>query len=94
MEIEIALENEITRGDWRIYIEPNPDRYRGGFIWSIVKDDGIGNDGVCESDIWDDGLAWSKEDAVKAALDSIARCDPAFRLEQLQLNRGQFDLHN
>ncbi|QYK05551.1 hypothetical protein [Shewanella zhangzhouensis] len=61
MEIEIALENDITRGDWRIYIAPNPDRYRGGFIWSIVKDDGI----------WDEGLAWSTNEAESDAIAAI-----------------------
>ncbi|CAM3001598.1 hypothetical protein SHAM105786_16150 [Shewanella amazonensis] len=61
MEIEIVLENDIAQGDSRIYIEPNPDRYCGGFIWSIVKDAGI----------WDDGLAWTTEEAESAAIKAM-----------------------
>ena len=57
----IQTEHEIALGDWRIYIEPNPDRYRGGFIWSIVKDDGI----------WGDGIAWTTEEAESAAIKAM-----------------------
>ncbi|CAM3001668.1 hypothetical protein SHAM105786_16155 [Shewanella amazonensis] len=48
------------------------DSYRVGLIWSIVKCAGIGNDGVCESDIWDEGLAWSTNEAESDAIAAIA----------------------
>lgn len=40
-----------------IYIEPNPDHYRGGFAWSVCKDD-------CEIDC---GLANSMDEALADA---------------------------
>lgn len=44
---------EIFR-DYEIFIEPNPDKYRGGFAWSVSKDE-------CELDC---GLAPSMDSAI------------------------------
>ncbi|QSX41124.1 hypothetical protein [Shewanella cyperi] len=55
------MEIEIAQDDWIIYIAPNPDRYRGGLMWSIVKDDGI----------WDEGLTWSTNEAESDAIAAI-----------------------
>jgi hypothetical protein len=30
---------EVTIDGFDIYIEPNPDQYRDGYIWSVSKDD-------------------------------------------------------
>jgi hypothetical protein len=51
------MEIEIEHGDWRIYIEANPDCWRGGFVWSICRDDTE----------WDSGLAFAAEGAETAA---------------------------
>ncbi|MFZ6689300.1 hypothetical protein ACO0K0_16270 [Undibacterium sp. SXout11W] len=40
-----------------IYIEPNPDHYRGGFVWSVCK-------GECELDC---GLSLTIDDALNEA---------------------------
>jgi hypothetical protein len=44
-----------------IYIEPNPDHYRGGFAWSVCKDE-------CELEC---GLATTKDDALAEAHKAI-----------------------
>lgn len=44
-----------------IYVEPNPDQYRGGFTWSVCKAD-------CELDC---GLAITVEDALTEAHKAI-----------------------
>lgn len=46
----------------KIFIENNPDSYRGGFEWSVCKDD----------EMWDSGLAVTIENAVSEAQNSIA----------------------
>jgi hypothetical protein len=51
---------EILHG-YEIFIEGNPDIYRGGFEWSISKDD-------C---VWDSGLAFDVTDAVSDANNAI-----------------------
>ncbi|GGP52274.1 hypothetical protein [Shewanella saliphila] len=30
---------EETINGFDVYIEPNPDQYRGGFVWSVSKED-------------------------------------------------------
>jgi hypothetical protein len=45
-----------------IYIEPNPDQYRGGYVWSVSKD----GEGL------DTGLAFTVEDASNEVLKIIA----------------------
>ena len=47
---------------YEIFIENNPDRYRGGFSWSVCKD----------NEMWDSGLAVTIENAVSEAQNSIA----------------------
>ncbi|MCL2916468.1 hypothetical protein L2725_22280 [Shewanella corallii] len=49
-------EETLTNG-WTIYIEPNPDSYRGGLMWHVCHDD-------C---IWDSGIEWSLEYALSKA---------------------------
>lgn len=51
---------EIFR-DHEIFIEPNPDQYRGGFAWSVSK-------GECELDC---GLAPTLESAIAESHTSI-----------------------
>ena len=51
---------EIFRGV-EIYIEANPDRYRGGFTWSVCRD---------ENEL-DTGLAFTKNDALAEARKAI-----------------------
>jgi len=46
---------------YEIYIEDNPDRYRGGYEWSVCKDD----------EMLDSDLAFSIESAISEAKDSI-----------------------
>jgi hypothetical protein len=53
---------EIFR-DHEIYIEPNPDHYRGGFAWSVCKDE-------CELDC---GLATSLDEAIAEAHNAIEK---------------------
>ncbi|BDM66248.1 hypothetical protein NFHSH190041_37000 (plasmid) [Shewanella sp. NFH-SH190041] len=48
---------ETTYKAFSIYIEPNADRYSGGFEWSVSLND----------EIISDGLAWSESDAEAAA---------------------------
>jgi len=45
----------------KIYIENNPDHYRGGYEWSVSKD----------NEMLDSGLAFSTESAITEAKDSI-----------------------
>lgn len=47
---------------YKIFIESNQDSYRGGFEWSISKDD----------EMWDSGLAFTIENAVSEAQNSIS----------------------
>ena len=59
----------VTMGDsheepyagYTIFIEPNRDRYRGGFEWSVCKDDVE----------FQSGLEFSVNDALKAARQSV-----------------------
>jgi hypothetical protein len=44
-----------------IYIEPNPDRYRGGFMWFVCRD---------ENEL-DTDLAFTKNDALAEARKAI-----------------------
>ncbi|MGI2175920.1 hypothetical protein [Shewanella ulleungensis] len=37
---------EDTINGFDIYIEPNPDQYRGGFVWSVSKNDAELDSGV------------------------------------------------
>lgn len=46
---------------YEIYIENNPDHYRGGYEWAVCKDD----------EILDSDLAFSIESALAEAKDSI-----------------------
>jgi hypothetical protein len=49
--------------DHEIYIEPNPDHYRGGFAWSVCKDE-------CELDC---GLANTVDEALAEAQSFIKK---------------------
>lgn len=51
---------EIFRG-YEIYVEPNPDHYSGGYVWSVCKDD----------DELECGLAFTKVDALAEAKKTI-----------------------
>jgi hypothetical protein len=65
------MKNKNIETDWQsyeeifheheIYIEPNPDHYRGGFSWSVCKD---------ESEL-DCGLATTVKDALLEAHKAI-----------------------
>lgn len=48
-----------------IYIEPNPDHYRGGFAWSVSKDE-------CEIDC---GLATTLDEAITEAHTAIEKIE-------------------
>lgn len=50
---------------YEIYIENNPDHYRGGYEWSVCKDD----------EMLDSDLAFSIESAITEAKDSILALD-------------------
>ena len=65
MKIESIEEDKLSyeaifRGI-EIYIEPNPDRYRGGFAWSVCRD----------KNEFDTGLAFTKNDALAEARKAI-----------------------
>lgn len=49
-EITVPYEEEVN--GFTIYIEDNPDRWRGGFSWSVCKD-GIEFDSGLEFDVAD-----------------------------------------
>ena len=55
---------EIFRGH-EIYIEPNPDHYRGGSVWSVCKDE-------CELEC---GLATSADEALAEAHAAIEKLE-------------------
>lgn len=62
--VRLACDIEESFQNYEIFIEDNPDKYRGGFIWSISTDDNM----------WDSGLAFTIEDAIteaKAAVNSL-----------------------
>lgn len=46
---------------YEIYIENNPDIYRGGFEWCISKDEIL----------WDSGISFNIEDAIAEAKNSV-----------------------
>jgi hypothetical protein len=46
---------EETINGFEVYIEPNPDQYRGGYLWSVSKN----------NEELDTGLAFTVEDAFK-----------------------------
>ncbi|WP_351088220.1 hypothetical protein [Shewanella sp. S1-49-MNA-CIBAN-0167] len=52
---------EETIDGFDIYIEPNPDQYRGGYAWSVSKND----------DELETGLVFTLDDAVSEALKMI-----------------------
>lgn len=58
-DIAVPYEEEIN--GFTIYIEDNPDRWRGGFSWSVCKD-GIE---------FDSGLAFDVADAIHSANSAI-----------------------
>lgn len=51
--------HEEERNGLMIYAEANPDRWRGGFIWTLVDEK--------NAEITDEGLAFTMEDALKEA---------------------------
>lgn len=50
---------------FEIFIEPNPDDYRGGFAWSVCRGE---NELEC-------GLAFTKNDALSEARKAIEKID-------------------
>lgn len=52
---------EDTINGFDIYIEPNPDQYRGGYVWSVSKEDVE----------LDSGLVFSINDALSQIHNSI-----------------------
>lgn len=63
-QASLACNIEESFQGYEIFIEDNPDKYRGGFMWSISTDD----------DMWDSGLAFTIEDAMteaKAAVNNL-----------------------
>jgi hypothetical protein len=52
---------EETIDGFDIYIEPNPDQYRDGYIWSVSKDDEELNS----------GLVFTVDDAFNEATENI-----------------------
>ena len=55
-DITVPYEEEIN--GFTIYIEDNPDRWRGGYSWSVCKDEVE----------FDSGLEFNTADALQAAL--------------------------
>lgn len=49
--------NDEKYKNYDIYIEPNPDQWNEGFLWSVCRDGGI----------LDDGLEFSAEEALVSA---------------------------
>lgn len=59
-DLSVPYEEEIN--GFTIYIEDNPDRWRGGYSWSVCKG------GV----VWDEGLTFTIADAMQSANSAIA----------------------
>lgn len=63
-DITLPYEEEIN--GFTIYIEDNPDRWRGGYSWAICKDDVV----------WNEGLTFTLSDAIHSASSAIAVLSP------------------
>ena len=59
-EITLPYEEEVN--GFTIYIEGNPDRWRGGYSWAVCKDEVV----------WDEGLTFTISDTIDSANSAIA----------------------
>jgi hypothetical protein len=53
---------EETIHGFEVYIEPNPDQYRGGYLWSVSKD----------GEELDSGLAFTADEGMSEALKTMS----------------------
>ncbi|MCD1596854.1 hypothetical protein [Rheinheimera aquimaris] len=59
-DITVPYEEQVN--GFIIYIEDNPDRWRGGYSWSVCKDEVL----------WHEGLTFTISDAIHSANNAIA----------------------
>lgn len=72
-DLSVPYEEEIN--GFTVYIEDNPDRWRGGYSWSVCKDEVV----------WNDGLTFTISDAIHSASNAIAVLSPPPLDRQVEL---------